>query len=46
MEFNKIKSSVVSKFGLKENDSTNDDEELKKKSFLTLDRDPIDKKKI
>ena len=45
MEFNKIKSSVISKFGLKENDSKNDDEELKKKSFLTLDRDPIDKKK-
>ena len=45
MEFNKIKSSVVSKFGLKENDSKNNNEELEKKTFLTLDRDPIDKKK-
>jgi len=44
MEFNKIKSSVISKFGLKENNSKNNDEELEKKSFLTLDRDPIDKK--
>ena len=45
MEFNKIKSSVISKFGFKENDSKNDDKELEKKSLLTLDRDPIDKKK-
>ena len=33
MEFNKIKSSVISKFGLKENDSKNNDEELEKKAF-------------
>ena len=45
MEFNKIKSSVISKFGLKENDSKNNDEKLEKKSFLTINREPIDKKK-
>ena len=33
MEFNKIKSSVISKFGLKEKDSKNNDEKLEKKSF-------------
>ena len=44
MEFNKIKSSVISKFGLKENDSKNNDEELEKKVF-NFNRDPIDKKK-
>ena len=33
MEFNKIKSSVISKFGLREKDSKNNDEKLEKKAF-------------
>ena len=45
MEFNKIKSSVISKFGLKENGSKSADEKLEKKGFLTINRDSIDKKK-
>ncbi len=45
MEFNKIKSSVISKFGLKEKDSKNNDEKLEKKVFLTINREPVNKKK-
>ena len=46
MEFNKIKSSVISKFGLKEKDSKNNDEKLEKRGFLTINREPVNKKNM
>ena len=45
MEFNKIKSSVISKFGLREKDSKNNDEKSEKRGFLTINREPVNKKK-